>query len=375
MIDAAGILYLTEKHRDDLICGGRSQRNYELFDNFFSDLTSFGAKVVVFADLNVQEEKSRQWLDRRNQEYQESCDTLDSIARGRKVMDIVRMQSRSKALTSARHAIYEQAKKHGELYFAIKHDCDAELAKYARDNKALAMIGNDSDFLIFEGDWEYWSASDMNIDNYTTLAYNRRVLIDNLRLTYKQMPVFATLMSNDHTKFMNDQLRDFHSSLGKMFQKWQNMAVYVRNLNKSSFDLNEDDIAKISKRVFGAWDSMEAREMITNGIQSYNLDFVVHRETDPVLQKVVGRPDLYKMLTSPILTLTVTMYDMRVKIAGKSYTDVAAELTQKCVGVLFQERDPKYTFTLFGIWNHAEKWCSKKLKPIFPPETCEWLMK
>lgn len=370
VIDAAGILYLTEKHRDDLVCGGRSHRNYELYDRFYNDLTSIGAKVVTFADLNVQEVRSRQWLERRDNEYQDVCEIFDGIARGQSVAQILSAQTQSRALTSARHAVYQNAKKYGELYFCVVHEADAELAKYARDHNALAVIGKDSDFLIFEGKWEYWSSNDIDLDALTTRKFDRKELRKHLNLSQKQMPLFACLMSNDHTKYLNGQLQAFHRKLGHLYAKWLNVAAFIRQLDVSTSGLTEHGAAKISKRVFGACDSTEAHRMIWNGIQSYNLNFTVHRETDPILQKVMLRPPLYKMLTSPILTLTIAMYDMRVKNMGKSYTDITAELARKCVGVLFHARNPNYTFKLFAKWSHAKKWSSQTVAPIFPPSTC-----
>lgn len=369
-----GIISLKKKNESELFCGGRHQQYYELFGNLFNELTSCGAKLVFFSDSTVQETKSDLWLMRRDEEYTDICNIFDSIASGYSVPQILRnLRGGPRALTTASaHTLASEAKRYGKYYHSTKHDCDAELAKYARDHNALAVIGNDSDFLIFMGDWEYWSAHDIDVDALTTLEYNRQTLQQRLALSYEQMPLLATLMSNDHTKSVTDQLYSFQRRLGQLSEKWMNMANYVRGTCHSAFGLSEADIAQISKRVFGYSDSMETRKMIHNGVQSYNMDFSVEKDTDPLLQKAVHHSNLYKVLTIPIITLTITMFDMRLVSSATSYTAIMAELSQKIAGVLWKQRNPKYTFKLFAKWSHSEKFSSKTTKPIFPPNNCEF---
>lgn len=366
-----GIITLMAKNEGDIFCGGRHQQYYELFGNLFKDLTLCGAKLVFFSDLNVQQSKSNQWLARRENEYKEDLEFFDHIARGMPVPEIIRTRSSPKALTTARHALGSEGAKHGEYIHSTKHDCDAELAKYARDNNAMAIIANDSDFLIFEGSWAYWSASDIDVDTLDTKEYNREVLRKHLLLNYKQMPFFATLMCNDHTTFHFEQLRSFHRGLGPLHRKWTNVADFVRKRWASAYKLSESEISEISRKVFGHWSSMETQEMIRNGIESYNLDFTVRNETDPLLQKAVHHSAIYKQLTSPILTLTITMYDMRVKDIVKPFTDIMAELMRKSVGILWQQKNTNHSFQLFAKWSHREKWMSKTMLPIFPPDNRE----
>lgn len=46
------------------------------------------------------------------------------------------------------------AVRYSEYHYSVNEECDLELAQYAHHHNALAVISNDTDFLIYEGRWQ-----------------------------------------------------------------------------------------------------------------------------------------------------------------------------------------------------------------------------
>lgn len=367
VIDAMGILGLAADNQHEIFCGGRHKRYHDMFNKLFSDLIECGATLVFFSDLNIQQWKSDVWLARRDRKYADDCKLFDNIKRGLSVKQF-RPTHSGKYCKLVEHALRDAGTKHGTYNYTTKHDCDAELAKYARDHNALAVIAHDSDFLIFEGYWEYWSAVDIDVNALTTVEFNRKALRQHLQLTHKQMPLLATLMGNDYTK-ANSLRTLYETEWGDNVQRWLNVAKLVRQLGEAAFDVSDEGIAHISAHVFGKNDNEGTRTMIRDSMQSYNLDFVMYEETDALLQKIVHVPDVYEMLTSPILTINMTMYDMREEMVGPLYPLVIAELNKRCVGLLFKQRNMKHSYEFFAKFSHNEKFTSTTMQPVFPPKS------
>lgn len=374
MFDLMGLIQQIAHKEEDLLCGGRHHLYFESFNKFFRELKGCGATLVFFSDLNVQKFKVDEWLRRRDSEYNETVNLFDQIEEGMSLRDIIATRDNPKTLMTAMSALKRAAKANGECHTATQHECDAELAKYACEHKAMAVIGDDTDFLIFEGDWRYWSAKDIDFDTLKTIEYDRTVLRKNLGLSYQQLPLFATLLSNDFTKSYYDELRSFHRNLGHMGKKFQNVADYVRRFRQSTFKLSPSDIQKIGEQVFGTWYDEERYRAISDSIQSYNVNFTVTELTDPLMIKAAEyNSNVYNQLLDSIKTATLTMYDMRCRDIAKIYTEVMTILLRKNVGVAWQSRNPNLSFQLLAKWSHSENFRSNIVKPIYPPDRCKCL--
>lgn len=76
-------------------------------------------------------------------------------------------------------------------------ECDAEISKFALENDCLAILAQDSDFIIYEGAEYYWSMKNFDLDTMTTLNYDRIKLANSLRIPPQHLPLVASLMGND----------------------------------------------------------------------------------------------------------------------------------------------------------------------------------
>lgn len=102
------------------------------------------------------------------------------------------------------------ARDYGEVIVTFTRECDSEIARYAHNNpKVLAIISDDSDFLIYPGHWRYFSLKDIEYPSLNTYEYSRKALRLFLNLTDKELIILSTLNGNDIIKF--DKVRDnFH---------------------------------------------------------------------------------------------------------------------------------------------------------------------
>lgn len=366
-----GLIQLLARKEEELFCGGRHHMYFKMFAKIFADLKACGATLVFFSDLNVQRFKIDEWSRRRNDEYDASLMLYDQIAKGLTVKEILKTRDNPKTLMTAFSAVMTEAENYGAVYYSTQHECDAELAKYARDNDAVAVLANDTDFLIFEGDWRYWSASDINLNTLDTIELNRKVLCDFLSLSYQQLALWSTLIGNDHTGTYFRDLRDFHQTLGPVSNKFRNVARFIRDFDRLPFNFTDADIMRISVNIFRRNSCPETRQLIKDSIQSYCLDFTDGKITDPLLKECVKYSDVYVLLISPIHTLALTMYDFRRRDLGKTYTEVMAPLLQRKIGALWKQRnDTQLTFELLAKWSHEEGLHNKIVYPMYPPDNC-----
>lgn len=185
------------KRADDVICGGRHQIALNSWKRLLDAFKTTGASLVFFSDLNIQEGKIDVWLNRRNTEFPRCTKFYDSIRNG-ETLKTLKYRS---ALSSLFYGMAAVAQTYAEFHLSIERECDLEIAQYASQNNAIAVISNDTDFLIFEGSWDLWSQNvRINRSNrLKTVEYNRHGITRKLSLSQKQLPVFATLLGNDFT--------------------------------------------------------------------------------------------------------------------------------------------------------------------------------
>jgi hypothetical protein len=82
------------------------------------------------------------------------------------------------------------------VYTSIR-ECDEEIAEYARSRQCFAILGQDTDYIIYEGAQYYLSVSKLNLSTMTTLNYNRWALARLLSIHPNQLPILASLIGND----------------------------------------------------------------------------------------------------------------------------------------------------------------------------------
>lgn len=182
-----------------MMCGLRSDVYCRRVRAFFQRLIDAGAQLVFFTDGPVQNDKQPTWMRRQNVKYDDHLAVIDKLDKHVPLRDLVNLPLPTTTMVSS--LLRAVAKEFGPLTSSIHNECDLELAAYATKNNAYAIMADDSDFLIYPGNWRYWSIKHIDDEHFTTLAYNRVALRAHLGLSSAQMPLFAALGGNDIVQF------------------------------------------------------------------------------------------------------------------------------------------------------------------------------
>lgn len=343
------LTHCVARKENDTICGGRHQVTLNAWKEILNALKSTGCSLVFFSDLTLQEGKTEEWLSRRNEKFELYKSVYKLIDVGAGIDAINATVKDHIGLTTKFYGMESLAQSYGEFHQAVKYECDLEIAQYAKNQNVLAVITNDSDFLIFDGTWKLWSSDDIEVTaskEVKTLELNRKALANLCSLSPIQLPLFATIMGNDFTKGCYDQLNAFHRTLGPMRNKIQNIARYVRNV--TSGKLTDPGIKIIALNLFGNA-SEEKQKLIKQSIDSYNTDFPPPTVDDPLERKLLNtkmyRPYMTVMSTNQ--GIAMPFYDMKGGIPGANFPMLLASWLKRRIGVIRKHNnDDKFTFTL-----------------------------
>ena len=202
MVDLCNFVSFMNRNMSELLCGGRHRQYCEIFNKFFQSLKDAGAELVFFEDGAVQETKNEEWCKRQDSKYKNTMvhiKEIDCLERLEKVIQFSENKASPEIprISTFLYALEICAETLGKLVRSVTVECDLEMAEYATKNDALAVLTDDTDFLIFPGNWFHWSVNEINETEMTTKKYDRKKLRMMLTLKDHQMPILATLAGND----------------------------------------------------------------------------------------------------------------------------------------------------------------------------------
>lgn len=348
----------------DTLCGGRHAITADHFDIFLSKLKASGAKLVFFTDSIIQNSKFHEWLTRRNEEFEFYTEFYNRINANEPLNSIISSINQSKGLPSLFFNMKLIAAKYGDWHCSINNECDLEMAKYASENDALAVVTSDSDFLIFEGKWKFWHGQYFEVDRddeITTIEYNRNGLASMLKISIDERPLFATLAGNGYISEFYDQLTSFHRSLGDMRSKFRNIARYIHH--------NAFNLKRISEDVFGV-DDEKFVMLLKDSIDSYNVNFVKQASSDEFLDRLKLTPyyQHYIDYSANVTTFISVFYDFRGRYANvRPLPNLLIEWSKRKTGILRRhDVDPDFSLTILTKLSIEEDFRAIDEKPIYP---------
>uniref|UniRef100_UPI0037E9806E constitutive coactivator of peroxisome proliferator-activated receptor gamma n=1 Tax=Semicossyphus pulcher TaxID=241346 RepID=UPI0037E9806E len=191
VVDALGCLrhwYLCK----DWVCGGQGKEYMDGLKRWVEAFTSAGIRLVFFFDGVVEEQKRKQWVKRRckkNREISKMFRYLKAHGEqpGREMFCLPSGLSRF-----MRFALRSL----GQEVFCTVREADYEIADYARQNNSMGILGDDSDFVIYDSAPNL-SVTKLRVDGLTTVLYDRQKLCQTIGLTVNQLPLLACLLGND----------------------------------------------------------------------------------------------------------------------------------------------------------------------------------
>lgn len=181
------------------ICGFRYWLVFSKLEACLQRMRDAGATLVFYADGPPQASKLNVYSERQDRQYQITTALTDALNNPRvTLLDCVRSPQLGGAFrtvpefNSLRQLIQRRL---GDINVAMDRECDVELVQYANCNGAMAVLGQDSDYLIFAGDWQYWSSNKLDLVTGHTVRFDRNKLRNFLGLTDagNEMAMFAAM--------------------------------------------------------------------------------------------------------------------------------------------------------------------------------------
>lgn len=345
----------------EILCGGRYNQFQEQYDKFLKDLTAC-ADVIFFEDGKLMEQKIEVWISRQKNKYNRSMEVIRCFNNEWSIEDVVRKAPLIPRTTYHRDIIENVAKKYGKLIKSGMKDCDTEIAKFALNNpKVLAVLASDTDFLIFEGRWRYFSVKHMNPYTLETMEYNRKSLRRHLRLSDEQLILFSTFNGNDIIEY--DKLLNFHDGLiGDGHKLCQIRMIVLANFIRCH--TLEDMI-----RIIAYYVDAESMKLFGESVELYNLNYEDLEEGNELLKFCLSKDFFFvsETLKFSIQTFTINYLDLKDEKL-ENLPRVHMKLLSKQIGIIMSmsEGDESKNHQLIAKISSDRDYEINKVKAIFP---------
>ncbi|XP_049812340.1 constitutive coactivator of peroxisome proliferator-activated receptor gamma-like [Schistocerca nitens] len=232
------------------VCGGQFKQFVENCCGFVDRFQNVGIKLVFFFDGPTVNEKRETWIQRRKRSIRDIERIFDSLSQ-RHFWEERFPYQQPAGLNHFARCIFKHLC-HCEVHTSVQ-ECDFEIAEFARNNSCFAVMGQDSDFIIYNSAPYYFSAENLDLVTLETVNFNTKALADCLKLSVLHLPLFASLMGNDIIPA--EKLKNFHTTYcqRKTGNKFEDIALgvadYIRNFPPVGSGLH-DYVEEICRVVF-----------------------------------------------------------------------------------------------------------------------------
>ncbi|XP_061621944.1 constitutive coactivator of peroxisome proliferator-activated receptor gamma isoform X2 [Phyllopteryx taeniolatus] len=176
----------------DWVCGGQWNEYMSILRRWVETFTSAGIRLVFFFDGVVEEKKRHEWVKRRRRVNGQVSKLFRYIKlHGEQPgKDLFTLPSGLATFTPF------ALRTLGQDVFCSVQEADYEIACYARRHGCMGILGQDSDFIIYDS-VPYLSVAKLQLDRLTTVLYDRERLCRAIGLDVSQLPLLACLLGND----------------------------------------------------------------------------------------------------------------------------------------------------------------------------------
>lgn len=212
VVDGLSLIKWIYNQTDNFIFGGPwGELVQTLTEGFVRPFQERGIDLVFFFDGQVCQPKAAEWRTRRDKRINDIRGTFERLWKrtwtGKDNNDYCCPNGTSFTLCFAAKCLTNC-----RVFYALE-ECDLEVARYAdKHPECFAVLGQDTDFVMFNMRVLYLSTLYLNTRTLTTKAYHSGALAQHLQLAPQQLPLFACLAGNDTVGL--DVLEPFHRSIG-----------------------------------------------------------------------------------------------------------------------------------------------------------------
>ncbi|XP_066552815.1 constitutive coactivator of peroxisome proliferator-activated receptor gamma isoform X2 [Amia ocellicauda] len=172
--------------------GGQWQEYLHCLETFIRAFKEARIQLVFFFDGTVEEEKRAEWVKRRLRNNKEIQGIFKHIKANGQQPGRAMFYLPSGLATFSLFAL----KTLGVETWCSVREADYEIARYALLHKCMGILGQDTDFLIFDT-VPYLSISQLKLDRMVTLLFSRENLCHSLQLYTSDLPLLACMLGND----------------------------------------------------------------------------------------------------------------------------------------------------------------------------------
>ncbi|XP_020941166.1 constitutive coactivator of peroxisome proliferator-activated receptor gamma isoform X2 [Sus scrofa] len=177
---------------DSWICGGQWREYFSALREFVKTFTAVGIKLIFFFDGMVEQNKRDEWVKRRLKNNREIARIFHYIKSNKE------QPGRNMFFIPSGLAVFTRfaLKTLGQETRCSLQEADYEVASYGLQNDCLGILGEDTDYLIYDT-CPYFSISELCLDSLDTVMLCREKLCQSLGLGLSDLPLLACLLGND----------------------------------------------------------------------------------------------------------------------------------------------------------------------------------
>lgn len=174
------------------ICGGQWREYFSALRDFVKAFTSVGIKLIFFFDGMVEQDKRDEWVKRRLKNNREISRIFHYIKSKRE------QPGRNMFFIPSGLAIFTRfaLKTLGQETLCSLQEADYEVASYGLQHNCLGILGEDTDYLIYDT-CPYFSIGELCLESLETIMLCRKKLCESLGLQVADLPLLACLLGND----------------------------------------------------------------------------------------------------------------------------------------------------------------------------------
>ncbi|KAM4770958.1 constitutive coactivator of peroxisome proliferator-activated receptor gamma [Rhinophrynus dorsalis] len=191
VVDAMGCLR-TWYTPDAWVHGGQWKEYLCSLQTFISAFQAVGIRLVFIFDGVVEQKKREEWVKRRLRDNIEISKIFNFIKTNRQQPGRNMFFIPSGISTFTRFAL----KFLGQEVICSRVEADYEVAAYGLQHRCLGILGEDSDYLIFNT-VPYFSINKLHLASLVTLMYSRENVCGALGLSLSDLPLLSCLLGND----------------------------------------------------------------------------------------------------------------------------------------------------------------------------------
>lgn len=354
LIDLEEFAHIVGQHDElGMILGGRFSSYNKFLTRFLEKIHKANAKPVFFLSGKSARDDLLLFIPQQEKKYIEHLKIYDDIEKN-KLEHYLRerkMVCVSNRISSAfEWNLINICKKFGDLHVSfVRHN--QEIVQYAQrySGEVLAIVTNDTSFLAFEGEYQYWQSNEISLKELTGVRFNRHALFKNLDINNEKLQLLSALAGGMFLPF--DQLQYFWGKLSAASPqpvrgRISKLALYASHqqlVEKSETNRVPFQLESIAYDVFGPSYTELELNSIYNSLMLFETDFCGSRShKTPFIDFCrVHNTFLYFLITDDVYSVKDIEYVDYRTFNNKNFAQLIVPILMKLCGILYKDDSPR----------------------------------